>query len=123
MMSNERAPLGFSDELDNFDPAAWTKPKAKPANDKPKAADTKKAAEAAGFRSREPAATKEPPAELPKQRRRRTGRNVQFNLKTRAETIEEFCRIADEKGMGLGEAFEFATELLARHHKVGTGNG
>lgn len=117
-MSNERAPLGFGDELDNFDPAAWTKPKAKPANDKPKPADTKKAAEAAGFRSREPVAPREPQAEPPKQRRRRTGRNVQFNLKTRAETIEEFCRIADEKGMGLGEAFEFATELMAQHHKT-----
>lgn len=111
-MSTERASLGFGDELDNFDPAAWAKPETKPAP-KPKA-DTKRAAEAAGFRSREPAAPKAV-AEPPKQRRRRTGRNVQFNIKTKAETIEEFCRIADERGMGLGEAFEFATELLAQH--------
>ncbi|KQT50270.1 hypothetical protein ASG43_21580 [Aureimonas sp. Leaf454] len=105
-MSTERASLGFGDETDDF---SWAKPAPKP---KP---DTKRAAEAAGFRSREPVAPKAV-EEPPKQRRRRTGRNVQFNIKTRAETIEEFCRIADECGMGLGEAFEFATKLLAQHH-------
>ncbi len=28
MTAKERAPLGFGDELDNFDPAAWAKAKA-----------------------------------------------------------------------------------------------
>lgn len=120
MSTKERAPLGFGAELDDFDPAAWTNPKKKIANDKPKPAAAREAAEASGFRSREPVkAAPEPVA--PKQRRRRTGRNVQFNIKTRAETIEAFCAIADAKGWGIGEAFEHATELLARETKAGQG--
>lgn len=114
MSVRERAPLGFGDELENFDPAAFTKPK-RPANDRLKPEEAKKAAEAAGFRSREPikaaAVPEEPAAPL---RRRRTGRNVQFNIKTKAETIEAFTRIADANGWGLGETFERATELLER---------
>jgi hypothetical protein len=108
--------LGFTDELDDFDPGAWPKPAAP---QKPKLVNAKIAAEAAGFRSREPT----PPVELepsprPALRRRRTGRNVQFNIKTKAETIEAFCAIADAKGWGLGETFEIATELLAREYKA-----
>lgn len=117
MMNIERPSLGFGDELDNFDPAAWT-PKTKPTLDKASATDSRLAAEAAGFRSREPGTPEVPVTKARRQRRRRTGRNVQFNIKTRAETIEEFCRIADEREMGLGEAFEFATELLAQHHQA-----
>ena len=114
MSVRERAPLGFGDELENFDPDAFAKPK-RAANDRPKPEEAKKAAEAAGFRSREPikaaAVPEEPAAPL---RRRRTGRNVQFNIKTKAETIEAFTRIADANGWGLGETFERATELLER---------
>ena len=121
MSTKERAPLGFDHELDNFDPAAWTKAKAAPANDKPKPApeESRKAAEAAGFRSREPAkkGTAEPAPKV-QQRRRRTGRNVQFNLKTKPETSEAFTAIADAMGWGLGETLERATELLAREHAV-----
>lgn len=105
MTRRERAPLDFGDELDNFDPAAWP---AQPAAEKAPRADTRQVAEAAGFRSREPGTT---PAQ---QRRRRTGRNAQFNLKAKPETIALFCQIADEQGWGLGEAFEHATALLAQ---------
>lgn len=123
MSTKERAPLGFGDELESFDPAAWSKPKAKPANDKPKAPVAKEAAEASGFKSREPVKA-EPapaaPAPAPRQqRRRRTGRNVQFNIKTRQEAIEAFTAIADAQGWGFGEAFERATELLQREHGAG----
>lgn len=119
MSTKERAPLGFDSELDDFDPAVWTKGKAAPANDKPKPEESRQAAEAAGFRSREPAknAVAEPISKV-QQRRRRTGRNVQLNLKTKPETIEAFTAIADAMGWGLGETFERATELLAREHKT-----
>lgn len=118
MTTKERAPLGFGDELDSFDPSAWPKPKA--VNDKPKPADTKKAAEAAGFRSREPVKAETPKA--PKaQRRRRTGRNVQFNIKTKQEVIDAFVAIADAKGWGIGETFEQATELLVQQYGAGKG--
>ena len=101
-----RQSLGFGDELDDLDPAAWSKP----TTERVKPIEVKKAAEAAGFRSREPTVI----ASAPKQRRRRTGRNAQFNLKTTPETIEAFTRIADTQGWGLGEAFEKATALLER---------
>ena len=45
-------------------------------------------------------------------RRRRTGRSAQLNLKCRPETIEQFYKVADANGWGLGEAFEKAVELL-----------
>lgn len=114
MSTKERAPLGFGDELEGFDPAAFAKPK-RAANDKRKPEESRKAAEAAGFRSREPVkapAVQEEPSAPP--RRRRTGRNAQINIKTRAETIEAFTRIADANGWGLGETFERAMELLER---------
>ena len=112
MNTKERASLGFGDELENFDPAAFAKPK-RTASDKPKPEEAKKAADAAGFRSREPVKVATIPEEpVAPVRRRRTGRNVQFNIKTKAETIEAFTRIADANGWGLGETFERATKLL-----------
>jgi len=113
MTTRERASLGFGDELDSLDPTTWAKPKA--SGDRPKPEDTRKAAEAAGFRSREPIVEK--PEEPKKQRRRRTGRNVQFNIKTKQETIDAFVAIADAEGWGIGETFEKATELLGQMHR------
>lgn len=130
-MGTERADLGFGDALDDFNPAEF-KPKPKPikrANDAPKREEAAKAAEALGFKSREP----KPPVEREDnvktasqlgrndgegqgtpQRRRRTGRNAQFNLKAKPETIEAYCAIADRMGWGLGETLEKAVELLER---------
>lgn len=110
-MSNNRPDLGFGDELDQFDPAKWNDRKLKePA---PQKAVTRQVAEAVGFRSREPM-----PALSPAKvdRRRRTGRNAQFNLKARPETIEAFCQIADEQNWGLGETLEKAVLLLRREY-------
>jgi hypothetical protein len=111
MSPKERASLGFGDELESLDPAVWAKPK--PAAPKPAPDVARKAAEAAGFRSRE-AAKADPEPVKAQQRRRRTGRTAQLNLKLKPETIEAFTRIADAKGWGLGEAFERATALLER---------
>ncbi|MDP4026607.1 stability/partitioning determinant [Methylobacterium sp. NEAU 140] len=114
MEAKERASLGFGDELDNLDPAEFAKPK-RPANDKPKPEEARRAAEAAGFRSREPVKAG---AALPKapvqQRRRRTGRNVQFNVKLKQETIDGLTAIADANEWGLGETLEKALVLLER---------
>ena len=121
-MMEKRADLGFGAELDGFDPADWT-PTAKP---RQKAAPEEQAvhrelAEATGFRSREPAI--KPAGEGPKPpRRRRTGRNAQFNIKTRPETIEAFCAVADAQGWGLGETLEHAVTLLQKHHGTGQGD-
>ena len=120
-MTKERADLGFGDALDDFNPAEFA-PKPKPvkrANNAPKRAAATKAAEAAGFKSREakPSPKRENYVKADgvgqgTQRRRRTGRNAQFNLKAKPETIEAYCAIADANGWGLGETLEKAVELL-----------
>lgn len=69
--------------------------------------------EVANFRSRDPA----PPLVLSEKRpprRYRTGRNVQLNIKARAEAIESFYAIADAQRWVLGEAFEQAIAALER---------
>lgn len=113
MGGKERASLGFGDELDDIDPSAWAKPK--PRDDKPTPEVTRQAAEATGFRSREPAKTELAPLTPRQQRRRRTGRTAQLNLKLKPETIEAFTRVADANGWGLGEAFERAVDLLEQN--------
>lgn len=121
MMTRERADIGFDDDLDDFDPAQWVSPgQTRP---RPEVGQARLAAEATGFRSREAAkpamapeigAGEAPPK--PQQRRRRTGRNAQFNLKARPDTIASFCAIADAKGWGLGETLEHAVALLQREY-------
>ena len=114
-MSKPRADLGFGDalgDLSSFTP----KPKAAPKADSAQAVHAAKAAEAAGFHSREPKPA--PPAATAAKppRRRRTGRNAQFNIKARPDTIEAFCKVADENGWGLGETLEHAVALLEKEY-------
>lgn len=121
-MIKPRADLGFAaalDDLGGFEFKATSIPR-------PPKTETEQAAQAAGFQSREPQSAKTQPAQpqpvLPQpaaQRRRRTGRNVQFNIKTTAETIAAFCAIADANGWGLGETLERATALLQREGQKG----
>ncbi|NOG74142.1 stability/partitioning determinant [Roseicella sp. DB1501] len=110
-MSDKRAGL-FEEELDvsGFAP----RPPARPEQ-------VKAVAEEAGFRSRGPAprsARTEPlpaaPAERREQRRYRTGRNQQLNLKVRAEDAAAFYAIADAQGWVLGDAFARAIAALTR---------
>ena len=127
---NNRAGL-FEDDLDisGFAP----KPPAR-------AEQVKAVAEEAGFSSRGPAApqvaapatapaparagrpAKAPPVALPaeerrEQRRYRTGRNQQLNLKVRAQDAEAFYAIADAEGWVLGDVFARAVAALARELK------
>lgn len=134
-MGRNRADLGFGDldvdapdALAGFDPAEWRPGPARAAPDGGRAA-----AERTGFRSREPGpAGQEAPVpapdgardDAPRPRRRRTGRNAQFNLKARPETIAAFTAIADAKGWGLGETLEYAVALLQREYgRAGEGRG
>lgn len=111
-MGQRRADLGFGDALEDLSSFAPT-PKPKPE------VDTAEAAAAAGFKSREPVPPKPAPSggagEAPP-RRRRTGRNAQFNIKARPETIEAFYKVADANGWGLGETLEHAVALLEKEH-------
>ncbi|WP_222185059.1 hypothetical protein [Geminicoccus harenae] len=77
--------------------------------------------ERASFRSREPKpaapALAIPPAEAPvrrTQRRHRTGRNAQLNIKVRPETLAAFHALVDRQGWVQGEAFERAIAALER---------
>lgn len=126
----ERADLGFASELDGFDPTEWAPaatPRHKEAPEERVA--RRELAEATGFRSREPGTGSEHSSDTAptgttagstkKPRRRRTGRNAQFNIKTRPETIEAFCAVADARGWGLGETLEHAVALLQKESGAG----
>lgn len=109
-----RPDLGFGAELERFDPTEWQS--AESAETKKwagRAPAAIKAAEVVGFQSREASPVPKPHHE---QRRRRTGRNAQFNLKVKPETINAFCEIADRQGWGLGETLEYAVMLLNREY-------
>lgn len=118
-MTKERAPLGFTDDLEPLDVSDFAPAKPKAANDRPRKTDTKKAASDAGFKSREPAADESRAGEAtPKRapRRHTTGRNRQLNMKARPETVDAFYRIADKQGWVLGETLEHAVALLEREY-------
>lgn len=117
-MSRERADLGFGLD-DGFDPRDWQV--GTPAPARPEQASAAQVAEATGFRSREAGrVAAPPPAPAKPVRRRRTGRNAQFNLKARPDTIAHFCAVADAQGWGLGETLEYAVTLLQREYGTGT---
>lgn len=129
MSGRERASVGFAEALEGFDPAEWTAAPAAAPRPRVPAEAARRSAEATGFVSRQPAGQGAPvprpaPAPVPSPasaadrplRRRRTGRNVQFNLKARAETIEAYCAVADAMGWGLGETLEIAVALLQREY-------
>jgi hypothetical protein len=87
----------------------------------PDRATVRRESEAAGFVSRQPTATPpiiEPPEAIdgpkPPLRRRRTGRNIQLNLKVDRETADRLYRLADEHGWVLGETLEHALEALEK---------
>jgi len=99
-----RAKIGFGDalgDLSNFTPLPKVRTPAPP----------QEAAEAAGFTSREAATTAAP--SKPQQRRHRTGRSAQINIKAKPETIAAFYAWAEAQGMSVAEAFEVAIRKLS----------
>lgn len=121
-MGQERASLGFNegmgfdDALDDLNLNEWQPAKPKASKTKPAADITAKVAKASGFESREVKPEKAQDKGSGNVRRRRTGRNAQFNLKAKPETIEAYCAIADAQGWGLGETLEKAVELLEKNY-------
>lgn len=104
-MTTERASLGFGDALEQpLD--AWNPQQ--PIVPRPNQDAIRQVAAAAGFSSREPQLV----------RGRRTGRNMQLNLKARPDTIAAFCAVADANSWGLGETLEKAVALLEREYKA-----
>lgn len=87
----------------------------------PDRATVRRESEAAGFVSRQAntiqpitAASKAIDDTMPPLRRRRTGRNIQLNLKVDRETADRLYRLADRHGWVLGETLEHALEALEK---------
>lgn len=108
-----RAKVGFGaalEDLGGFAPAPRAQPRPKTAALPPETA------EAMGFPSREATATPPTASEAPRpqqQRRHRTGRSAQINIKATPETIAAFQAWADRQGLSIAEAFELATKKLS----------
>jgi hypothetical protein len=103
-MTERANPFG---DLTGFEPA---KPKTTSSDPTAKAVIDQVAAEH-NFPSRQ--ATKPAAQPAPRQQRRyRTGRNQQINVKATAETVAQFNRLADELGVPLGEVLERALKAL-----------
>lgn len=119
MSTDQRVSLGFSNVLDDFDPKEFESKTPNKKSTKKEATAAKKSAEEIGFPSREAKAVSAEPSKPATrlQRRRRTGRDTQFNMKCKQETIEAYIAIADEKDWGLGETLEHAVELLQREYQ------
>jgi hypothetical protein len=107
MMSDPNRVDPFAGDLDlsEFKPAAPKKPKIE-------AAIIREVSEANNFPSR--AASKPQKIKPAVQRRRRTGRNVQFNIKATPETIARFTALADQNGWVFGEALDRALDALEK---------
>ena len=109
MMTAERASI-FGEEEPDLSTTFKPKPALKPSGASP--TEVREVSEAVNFRSRDPKPTPEPKRR--EQRRHRTGRNVQLNIKARAEAVDAFYALADRQNWVLGETFERAIEALRR---------
>lgn len=96
-----RAKIGFGEALSDLGTFAPSEPS------RQGAASVRETAAAAGFVSREPGE----PGRL--QRRHRTGRSAQLNLKARPETIAAFQAWALNEGLSMAEAFEAMVQKLS----------
>lgn len=121
---------GIFDNDKDFDVSGFEPKKSKPADKKIPIETVRAVSEAANFPSRDPSASAAAPAAAPavsapapaaapakpaakrKRRRYRTGRNVQLNIKVKAETVDAFYALADSQGWVLGETLERAIDAL-----------
>jgi hypothetical protein len=100
--------IGLFEDAEDFDVSAFTPKKAVKGVEPPSEA-VRAVSESVNFQSREPVQ-----AVKKAQRRRRTGRNLQLNLKVGAKTLESFYEITDRQGWVLGETLERAVAALQR---------
>jgi hypothetical protein len=104
-MSTSRAnPFADVESLPSF----GTKPKASTTVPREQTERIEQIAEANNFPSRQP--TRAPA----KQRRYKTGRNQQINIKATSQVIERLYKLADAKRVPLGELLEQALNALEK---------
>ncbi len=114
MNTTERAnPFADVGSLPTFEP--------KPKTSKPVAKEQiEQIAEANNFPSRQAQLTRAPATSPRKQQRRyKTGRNQQINVKATAQVIERFYKLADAKKVPLGELLRQALDALEKGGPAG----
>ena len=106
---------GLFNDKDDFDVSGFTPKKAAASVgvQAPPAEAVRSVSEGA-FQSREVVDAVPQSIRTLRQRRRRTGRNLQLNLKASATWMETFYKISDAQRWTLGETFERAIAALQR---------
>ena len=115
-MEKTRASIFAGEEPETLDIGSFAPKTASDVN-APRAEQVRAVAQAANFPSREPAAKKPAPKKTRAPRQYRTGRNVQFNVKALAETVDTFYSVTEEQGWVLGYTLQRALEALQRELK------
>jgi len=105
--------VSIFEEVDELDVGSFA-PKTAIDTKAPQAEQVRVVAEAAQFRSREPAVKKPEAPSKRAARRYRTGRNVQFNVKALKETVDAFYAVSEAQNWVLGYTLERAIEALKR---------
>jgi hypothetical protein len=105
-------PTAKSDRADPFDIDLSGFEPTQPAKPKIEKAVVRQVSEANNFPSRAATPKQEPLQIVRQARRRRTGRNVQFNIKTTPETIVRFTALADKNNLVFGELLDRALDAF-----------
>ena len=116
-MPKKRASIFAADDSELLDVGSFA-PKAALDTNAPPAEQVRAVTEAAHFRSREGAAPKIDAQFKRANRRYRTGRNVQFNVKALKETVDTFYAVTEAQGWVLGYTLQRALEALQRELKA-----
>jgi hypothetical protein len=104
-------------DLSGFEPTPTI-----PAKPKVEKEVVRQISEANNFPSRAPAQKPKPATPRPA-RRRRTGRNVQINIKATPETIARFTALADKHKLVFGELLDRALDALEQSTAQKAGEG
>jgi hypothetical protein len=110
-MTKERASIFDEGTDQNIDLTGFEPKKARAERPSESPEKVKALSEANNFTSRAPARLPQSP---PLRRGRRTGRNMQLNIKATQDTVDLFYRLADSQGWVLGETLERALVALER---------
>jgi hypothetical protein len=109
--------VGLFDDEKDFDVVGFAPKKQTNIQSGPATEVIRAISEASDFRSREPVTpVKADSTTIAKRKPRlhRTGRNLQFNVKLRADTVESFYEVANRQEWTMGETVERALAALKR---------
>lgn len=105
---------GLFNDKDDFDVSGFAPKPSPAATPAAPPADVVRSVSEGAFQSREAVDAVPQSIRTLRQRRRRTGRNLQLNLKASAIWMEAFYKISEAQRWTLGETFERAIAALQR---------